>query len=106
MEKASLSSFDFDKALSRILINRGLPDSLYITDKMVARIATGERSPSHGATIKAWWHMGGAITKGHIIVNSTVPATRYKVLRVEDAALYPHRAVCCVKMDEGELASG
>ena len=99
-------SSDFDKALQRILIQRNLPDSTYISDTDVARLVEGITKnpyPRTGTVIKAWYHMGGAIMAGEIIVNGSVTPTRYRVLRVEDSVRYPKRAVCCVKQNGDDL---
>jgi len=88
----------FDLAIPKIIIKKGCPDTIYISDRDIARFVEGKK-PAKGTVIKAWWHMAGAICKGKIVVNSTVPAVTYRVLRVQDPDAYPHRAVCCVKVN-------
>lgn len=87
----------FDTAIPKIIIRKGCPDTIYISDKDIAKFVEG-RKPSKGTVMKAWWHMAGAICKGTVIVNSIVPRVEYRILKVQDPEVYPHRAICCVKV--------
>lgn len=106
-QRTTQDSVNFDTAIPKIIIKKNCPDTIYISDRDIARQVEGKK-PSKGTIIKAWWHMAGAICKGEIIVNSTVPAVKYRILKVQDPDTYPHRAICCVKdavkeeSDDGE----
>jgi hypothetical protein len=95
-QRTTIDSGSFDLAIPKIIIKKNCPDTIYISDRDIARQVEGKK-PSKGTVIKAWWHMAGAIAKGQIIVNSTVPAVKYRILKVQDPDAYPHRAICCVK---------